>query len=261
MTIALAILGASGKMGKRVLQLAGQDAHFHIIGLGSRSNCFEQPVNRSGDCIEDVLLTSDPKAAIAKCDVAIDFTSHEATWDHLKAAMLAKKALVIGTTGHAQETIKAIEEAAKTIPILFSPNFSFGIALCLETARSLGRRLFGKCTIDILESHHVYKQDRPSGTALALANCIENGRVVLECNSAQPRKEEEIVIHSIRSGEAIGEHTIIFECGHERIELKHTAHSRDAFAHGALMGAKFLVKQRPGLYSLQDLYRDKPAGR
>lgn len=219
MTIALSVLGASGKMGKKILELAHKDPLFVVVGVLTR--------------------TSDLN--MSQCDVAIDFTSHEATHRHLEAAINSKKPLVIGTTGHSPEGRKAIEEAAKSIPILFSPNFSFGIALCLEAVKRFGAALYGSCTIHIIETHHVHKKDRPSGTAYAFAH-------------ASGGRTEEIVIHSIRTGEVIGEHTIIFECGHERIELKHTTHSRDAFAHGALLGAKFLAKQTPGLYSLKDIF-------
>jgi 4-hydroxy-tetrahydrodipicolinate reductase len=231
-------------MGRRILQLAQEDTCFRVVGLGSRNAFFEPLTDLFGERAEQITLSSNPRETLATCDVAIDFTSHETTRDHLQAAISAKKALVIGTTGHPTEAVKAIEEAAKIIPILFSPNFSFGIALCLEAAARFGRSLFGKCTIDILETHHIYKKDLPSGTALAFASTIGGD------------KAAEIIIHSIRSGEVVGEHTIIFECGHERIELKHTAHSRDAFAHGALIGAKFLAKQGPGLYSLKDLFKE-----
>jgi 4-hydroxy-tetrahydrodipicolinate reductase len=221
-TIALTILGASGKMGQRVLQLARSDPHFQIVNLHS------------------------------ECDVAIDFTFPEGTLQHIKAATAAKKPLVIGTTGHSAEQKQAIVEAAKIIPVLHSPNFSFGMALCLETAANLGKVLFGKCTIDIHEAHHVHKKDSPSGTALALAKAL-GGKAIVE-NGNGERNKEEILIHSVRSGETVGEHTMIFECEHERIEIKHTAHSRDAFAHGALIAAKFLVKQPPGLYNLKSLF-------
>jgi 4-hydroxy-tetrahydrodipicolinate reductase len=233
MTIALSILGASGKMGKRIVQLAQKDPHFHSVNLCSRVDLI---------------------SAFTNCDVAIDFTSFQATHNHLEAAISTKKPLVLGTTGHSLETTRAIEEAANVIPILFSPNFSLGLALCLEAAARLGKRVFGSYTIDILETHHTSKKDRPSGTALALAHAIGNGKTVMENDSTHPRKKDEIVIHSIRSGDVVGEHTLIFESEHERIELKHTAHSRDAFAHGALIGAKFLAKQPPGLYSLKDVY-------
>lgn len=254
MTIALAILGASGKMGRRILQLAQKDLCFCISGVGSRKNTSELSVDLIDAHGKKIPFSSDPMSTVENCDVAIDFTSVDATQNHLEAAMSAGKALVIGTTGHSSEAKKAIEGAARVIPILFSPNFSFGIALCLEIAAHLGRALFSTCTIDILETHHIHKKDRPSGTALALAHAIGKGKPVLENDSMQPRDKNEIVLHSIRSGEAIGEHSLIFECGHERIELKHTAHSRDAFAQGALLGAKFLAGKPPGLYSLRDLF-------
>lgn len=234
MTVALTILGASGKMGQKVLQLARQDPHFHIAGLCSRNK-------------------NDLLSALALCDVAIDFSSPDATAHHLEAALSAKKAVVIGTTGLSPQAKQAMENAARTIPILYSPNFSFGMALCLDAAARLGKVLFGRSAIDIHEAHHVHKKDRPSGTALALAKAIGNGKIIFENKGSSPRRDEEIIIHSTRSGETVGEHSLIFECGHERIEIKHTAHSRDAFAHGALMGAKFLAKQKPGLYSLLDV--------
>ena len=217
MTIALSVLGASGKAGKRILELASKDPEFVVVGALTRTSYLD----------------------VSQCDVAIDFTSPEATQRHLEAAIESKKPLVIGTTGHSPEGRKAIEEAAKSIPILFSPNFSFGIALCLEAVARFGSALQGSCTIDIIETHHIHKKDQPSGTAYAFAQAAGGGNVK---------------IHSIRAGEVIGEHTIIFECGHERIELKHTAHSRDAFAQGALLGAKFLSKKPAGLYSLKDIF-------
>ena len=246
MTISLAVLGATGKMGKRILYLATKDPHFNIVGAVARNdidNAFSQTS-------EDV---------IPMCDVAIDFTSQEATTFHLEAAVKAQKALVIGTTGHSPESKRAIEESSKQIPILYSPNFSFGIALCLEAVARFSKVLGGRCTIDIVETHHVHKKDRPSGTAFAFAHAAAMGKTVVDAPGSSPRKKEEIVLHSIRTGEVVGEHVIIFECGHERIEIKHTAHSRDAFAQGALLGAKFLVHQPPGLYSIKDLFQANSA--
>ncbi len=229
MTIHLAVLGATGKMGKQVIQLAHEDPQFKVTG-GHARNCSVQAL---GELME----------ALSACDVAIDFTSHLATKSNLEAALSTNKPLVIGTTGHSREERKEIEEAARHIPILFSPNFSFGIALCLEAVAQFGKALLGTATIQITETHHVHKKDTPSGTALALAAAIAGGQ-----------NNPAIVIHSIRSEEVTGEHTVIFEWGSERIELKHTASSRDAFAQGALMAAKFLVNQPPGLYSLKDVH-------
>ncbi len=236
MAIGIAVLGATGKMGSRILALADNDPEISICNKLTTNN-----LNLN-------------TTLIPECDVAIDFTSAEATQGFLEAAVKASKPLVIGTTGHSEEVKRAIQASSEHIPILYSPNFSLGVALCLQTAAALGKALFGGCTIDIVETHHVHKKDSPSGTAIALADAIAQGKKVAASESSQPRNKQEIVIHSIRSGEAIGEHLIIFEWGHERIELKHTAHSRDAFAQGALLGAKFLVKQPPGLYSLHDMF-------
>lgn len=236
MAIGIAVLGATGKVGSRIVDLAASDPQFSICQVASN------------------LHRTDPLSLLQNCDVAIDFTTAAATAKFLAAAEQASKPLVIGTTGHSPEMKKAIEISSQTIPILYSPNFSFGIALCIQAVASFGKALFGTCTIDIVETHHVHKKDSPSGTALTLADAIGNGKKITAHTSSQPRNKEEIVIHSIRSGESIGEHLIIFEWGHERIELKHTAHSRDAFAQGALLGAKFLAKQPPGLYSLLDIF-------
>jgi 4-hydroxy-tetrahydrodipicolinate reductase len=225
MPIRIAILGAAGKMGQRILELASCDPEFDIVSLVNRENA------------------TDLLNALSACDVGIDFTSHLATTHNCHAALLANKPLVIGTTGHTPEEKEVIAEAAKTIPILYSPNFSFGIALCSEAVSRFANALGSKCKIDIVETHHIHKKDSPSGTALALAHAAERG-------------EKEIAIQSIRTGDVIGEHAVIFECGHEKIEIKHTAHSRDAFATGALIAAKFLVNQTAGLYSLRDLFKD-----
>jgi 4-hydroxy-tetrahydrodipicolinate reductase len=169
--------------------------------------------------------------------------------------MATGKPLVIGTTGHSEEERQQITSASHKIPILYSPNFSLGIALCLKAVAKMGAALYGSSTIDIIETHHLHKKDIPSGTSCALADAIHKGKAFPEGSSARERDKQQIVIHSIRSGEVTGEHTVIFECGHERIELKHIAHSRDAFAHGALLGARFLARQPPGLYSIRDLFQ------
>jgi 4-hydroxy-tetrahydrodipicolinate reductase len=228
MTIALSILGVSGKMGKRVLALALEDSQFKVVGGTARSY--------EGDLA--CRLFSNAASAIAECDVAIDFSSKDILDFHLESAWTAKKALVIGTTGHEEKAISQIQEAAKEIPILFSPNFSFGIALCLEAVERMAQALKGTSRVKIIETHHVHKKDSPSGTALALA---------------QAAKCDPNHIRSIREGEVVGNHKIIFECAEERIEFTHSAHSRDVFAAGALRAAKFLVGRPPGLYSLKDL--------
>jgi 4-hydroxy-tetrahydrodipicolinate reductase len=134
--------------------------------------------------------------------------------------------------------MKMLQEMSKQIPILFSPNFSLGMAVCLEAAKQIAEQLKGLCQIEIIEAHHQTKKDKPSGAALKLAGAVS---------------DKEIPIHSIRAGDIIGDHTVVFVLAGERIELKHQAQSREVFARGAVLAAKFLKKQPPGLYSVKDL--------
>jgi 4-hydroxy-tetrahydrodipicolinate reductase len=172
-------------------------------------------------------------------DMAIDFSSHTALAELLQKCVQHHKPLVVGTTGHSPENMEMLQEMSKQIPILFSPNFSLGMAVCIEAARQIAEHLKGLCQIEIVEAHHQTKKDKPSGTSLKLA---------------QAMGENEIPIHSIRAGDIICDHTVFFVLEGERIELKHQAHSREVFARGALLAAKFLKKQPPGLYSIKDLF-------
>lgn len=259
MLIPISILGVTGKMGKSVLLAAAQDPDVCIVG-GTTSTQSPAIGTDLGELLQStpmhVSIQSDVEHALSPCAVAIDFSVREATLHHVHAAQNAKKALLIGTTGLSPEVLRIIENAAQDIPIVLSANFSLGITLCLSLAAMLGKTLFGRSTIDIFETHHVHKKDRPSGTALALAQAIGKGKIIHD-DTSQPRNKEEIAIHSIRSGETIGEHLLVFECGHERMEIKHSAHSREAFAEGALLAAKKLVTKPAGLYTLKDLFTDE----
>lgn len=219
MAIRLTVLGASGKMGKRIFELADRDPEITVVHAYTR---------KQGDLLK----------SLSECDVAIDFTAPETLRDHLQAALNAGKALVIGTTGLSADEKRAIEEASQIIPILYSPNFSFGMALCLDAAARFAEALGSMGTIEIVETHHVHKKDAPSGTAIALA-----GAVGVDSSS----------VRSVRQGEVIGEHTVIFKGEGEKIELRHVALSRDVFAAGALRAAKFLAGRGPRLYTLKDL--------
>jgi 4-hydroxy-tetrahydrodipicolinate reductase len=174
-------------------------------------------------------------------DVAIDFSSHAALKDLLQKCAALKKPVVVGTTGHSQENMQILQGISKQIPILFSPNFSFGMAVTLEAAKLMAGKLTGLCQIEIIEAHHHTKKDKPSGAALKLA---------------QAMSDKEIPIHSIRAGDIIGDHTVVFVLAGERIELRHQAQSREVFARGALLAAKFLKTQPPGLYSVKDLFNE-----
>ncbi len=239
--IALSVIGITGKMGKRVLALALTDpeialvsgcAHAHSPQLGKDLGLLVEkpPIG--------IFVEKDLSRSLEKAEVAIDVSIPGALEANLAQAVKLGKPLVIGTTGHPPQTSRLLAEAAEQIPLLYSPNFSMGMALCLQAASQLATQLKQPHNIEIVETHHAQKKDIPSGTALALAQ----------------RLGESVPIQSLRTGEVIGEHTVIFTCEGERIELKHAALSRDIFAQGALACAKFLSKKPPGLYSIEDLF-------
>lgn len=241
--ISLGIIGVTGRMGRRVLELALADPSFKIA-----SGCASDQSSSLGCDLGSLIGCGPIGLKVAKLedlsnlnDIFIDFTHAHATEANLATALKWKRPIVIGATGHPPEIEKAIANAAQTIPILAAPNFSLGMALCKKTAASLAHVLQDCARIEISETHHVHKKDSPSGTALALAAAI----------GFDPSR-----IHSHRTGEVIGEHTIIFEFEGERIELKHEALSRDTFALGALRAAKFLVRQPPGLYTMSDVLKE-----
>lgn len=201
-----------GRMGKRVAALAQSDAEIALVEQGE------------------------------PCDVAIDFSSPAALEAHLARSVEAGHSLVIGTTGISSEGMRAIARAAEQIAVMHAPNFSYGMAQMRKSAWALARAL-KRADVAMNESHHAEKRDAPSGTALMLR---ETMRDALEDADAP------IPIRSERIGDVVGEHAIVFEYGHERIEIKHAAHSRDAFAHGALIAAKWLVGKPPGLYTFEE---------
>jgi 4-hydroxy-tetrahydrodipicolinate reductase len=245
MTLAISILGAHGKMGQRIIHLAQGDSRYQII---NGSICPHDALSVH----EEFFQRKAPTEVIEGCQVAIDFSVADAAITHIEAAQKLGKALVIGTTGLDEDSWSAMRSASDSIPIFYSPNFSLGMALCFEAVKKFARSLLEECYIDIVETHHVTKKDSPSGTAYALARATGKEKIVFQSPSF-PRTHDELVIHSIRSGKAVGEHTIIFEWGDERIELTHRAQSRDPFARGALIAAEWVFRQPPGLYSMKDL--------
>ncbi len=216
------LLGASGKMGKALQELINASHRYTHV------------------------------ASMEEADVLIDFSSPVATIKHLHIAKELSKPLVIGTTGLTDEIWHVIHQTAQDIPLMHSPNFSLGMALCIQSIQAMSHCLFGHCYIEITETHHLLKKDAPSGTALSMAQAIEQGEILLTC--PPHRNKNQILIHSIRSGDVVGEHSIVFSGEHEQIEIRHTAHSRTAFAEGALQAAQFLIEQPPGFYSIKDIF-------
>ena len=198
---------------------------------------------------------------IDEADVVIDFTSPEAGITYLKISHDRKKALVVGTTGFDAGQRKAFEEASQTIPICLSPNMSVGVNLLFSLVEQVAKILGHEYDPEIIEIHHRLKKDAPSGTAVKLARILSEARgwdlektgVYGRKGITGPRNAEELGIHAVRTGDVVGEHTVIFGGPGERVELIHRAHSRDTFAYGAVKAAFFIIKANPGLYDMQDV--------
>lgn len=208
-------------MGQTILDLAKGDPKIEIVAQSDL-----------GDPVE---------AAMKSCDVAIDFSNASSIDTVCSAASKNKKALVIGTTGHSPEQRGMIEGAAKTLPIVFASNFSVGVNTLFALTRRATEILGEDFAPEITETHHTKKKDAPSGTAKTL------GEILSEAGKSN------VPIQSIREGEVVGDHTVLFVGPNERLELTHRAGSREIFARGALRAAEWVVAKPPGLYSMQDV--------
>jgi 4-hydroxy-tetrahydrodipicolinate reductase len=217
------LIGAAGRMGKAVCEVGRNDPEVQIAALCDL-----------GDSIEP---------AVRNCDVALDFSQADSIDEICFAALRNGKPLVIGTTGHSQQQRKTIEEAAHSIPIVFASNFSVGVNVLFWLTQKAAELLGSDFDAEIVETHHIMKKDAPSGTAKTLANILKAVR----------KSDSEIPIQSIREGDVVGEHSVIFNGPAERLELTHQAASREIFARGALRAAKWTVHKPPGLYSMQDV--------
>jgi len=215
------LIGAAGRMGKTVLDLAQSDREIEIAGQCDM-----------GDSIQP---------AMKNCDVAIDFSQANSIDEVCHAALQHTKPLVIGTTGHSHQQRKTIEETAHSVSIVLASNFSVGVNVLFWLTQKAAELLGSDFNPEIVETHHKMKKDAPSGTAKTLAEILKGVR------------SSEIPIQSIREGDVVGEHTVIFKGPGESLELTHRAADRGIFARGALRAAKWIVDKRPGLYSMQDV--------
>jgi 4-hydroxy-tetrahydrodipicolinate reductase len=250
------VVGAAGRMGEGLLRGIAASSDLKLgAALEHASHA------RLGEELAPgVKLGSDPRAACAQADVALDFSSPTSTLALLDAAESVGLPLVIGTTGIDAEGSARIARAAKRLAIVCTANFSIGIAVLLELVAEAARKLEGY-EIDVLEMHHDRKVDAPSGTALALARSAATARgqkledVAVYAREGQTGKRDPkaIGLQSLRLGDSIGEHTVYFATAGERIELSHRALSREHFVGGALRAARWLVGRAPGLYSMRDV--------
>lgn len=231
--IRLLIHGATGRMGQALLRLAAERDDIHLVAAVARA----QPVQRVVDGVAHFAVTE--LHGVPAFDAAIDFSLPQGFDGILALCVERGMALVSGTTGLEPEQRAALDAATARIPLLWAANFSLGVAVLSELVERAAAALPG-WNCDIVESHHAHKQDAPSGTALALGVCAEQG-------GAAPRYA------SLRAGDIVGEHLVQFASLGERIELVHRATNRDIFARGALHAAAQLAGRPPGLYRLRDL--------
>ena len=262
--VRVVVAGAGGKMGRAVLKAAFQDPQVKIAGAFERadSSVLGRDVGELiGERSLDVPVHPDILECIKSGDVLIDFTHPVATAQHLKTCVAHKRAMVIGTTGLSSDLMKKIRESSKKIAIVQSANMSSGVNLLFRLAQLVASTLNDAYDVEIVEAHHKHKKDAPSGTALELARQIaearkvsfESGLIYGRKGEAGARKRGSIGIHAVRGGDVVGDHTVSFLADGERIELVHRASSREAFARGAILAAKFAAKKRSGFYTMQQV--------
>lgn len=266
----LAVAGASGRMGQRILDLAAKDARFVVVAaltedIDPRVGQPALPGEASSDPSvprslgkEDLCLTS---VLDVDCDVYIDFTLPAGTMAGLEACLKRRCPMVIGTTGHDADQRARISAAAATVPIVKASNFSIGVNTLLGVVGRLAAQLGEAYDIEIVEAHHRNKVDAPSGTALALLDEMlrTTGRT-RDANVVHGRQGHtgarppgQIGVHAVRMGDVVGDHAVYFAGPGETLSLRHTALSRDTFAAGALQAAAWLAGRPPGLYSMRDV--------
>ncbi|MBN1807998.1 MAG: 4-hydroxy-tetrahydrodipicolinate reductase [Planctomycetes bacterium] len=255
----VAIVGAAGRMGRRLIDLVNSDAHLQLGAAVEVSSC--PLIGQDAGEVASVGRLDIPLSDSFEghFDAIIDFSSPDALAGTVDEAVSRHIPLVIGVTGLQAEHNAKLEEAASEIPLIWAPNFSVGVNLLFRIAEQVAWALGDDYDAEVIEIHHRFKADAPSGTALGLAKAVAAAREVNLEKVAKygrhgrtgERNREEIGIHAVRAGDIVGDHTVIFSCLGERVELIHRAHTRDAFAQGALRAAKFLMEDKPpGKYTM-----------
>ena len=276
--INIAITGASGRMGRALVQAVSQSEGLRLTGATERAGSAAlgadagelAGVGRLGVIIRDRLDGLDsrdgggratPGAVAGDFDVLVDFTRPDATLGHLEFCRTHKRRLVIGTTGFDAAGKKKIADAAKDIGIVFAPNMSVGVNLCFKLLETAARVLGDSVDVEITEAHHRHKVDSPSGTAIRMGEVVATAlnRNLKDCavytrhGVGGERPRDAIGFSVIRAGDIVGDHTVLFAGNGERVEITHKAESRLTFASGALRAARWLMTKKNGLYDMQDV--------
>jgi len=261
--IAVAIAGASGRMGQMLIEAVRADSAFALAGaldvaispsIGFDAGAYVGQTT-------GVAITADVRAGLQHSKVLIDFTRPEGTMAHLPVCRALGVGLVIGTTGFSDAQKMEIAEAAKHIPIMMAPNMSVGVNVTLKLLEMAAKALSTGYDIEIIEAHHRHKVDAPSGTALKMGEVIASalGRDLKDCavyareGVTGERDPSSIGFATIRGGDIVGDHTVLFAGTGERIEISHKSSSRATYAQGSLRAVRFLVGQKSGLFDMFDV--------
>lgn len=258
------VAGAAGRMGQRIINMISQDREVTLAGA------FERPdhpsVNQDAGLVAGagelgVPIMSSLEEVIDNGEVLIDFTTPTVTLENIRMIAPRGLAMVIGTTGISGDILQDVQALAEKIRCVLAPNMSVGVNVMFKIAQEMGQILSRDYDIEILETHHRFKKDAPSGTAMRLAQILAEavGRDLEKVGVYErkgvigQRTDDEIGIQTWRAGDITGEHTVMFGGIGERLELTHRAHNRDNFARGAVRAALWVVKQPEGLYDMQDV--------
>jgi len=264
MALGIIVCGAGGRMGGAVIRAVQQSADVKLVAAIDRPGSpriGKDAGELSGAGSAGILVGGQIVTALKPKSVIIDFTSPEASLGYLKEAAKHRIPIVIATTGFDAKQLNAIKRLARRTPTLLSANTSLGVNVLVSLLGKAAKMLGDAYDVEIVEAHHRFKKDAPSGTALALGRAVAkaldrdldkvgiNGRKGM----IGARGSKEIALLSVRAGDIVGEHTVIFGGIGERLEFIHRAHSRDTFAHGAIRAAQWLAGKKPGLYGMPDM--------
>ena len=260
----IAVTGAAGRMGKNLIEAVHQ-ADCVVLGAAVARPTSTLLGADAGELAGvgklGVALSGSLESALDGFDVLIDFTHPSVTLENLEICRCAGKAMVIGTTGFSAAEKQLLVDAGREIPIVFAANFSVGVNLCLKLLDTAARVLGDDVDIEVLEAHHRHKVDAPSGTALRMGEVVANAlgrdleKVAVYGREGQTgaRQRETIGFATVRAGDVVGDHTVLFAADGERVEITHKASSRMTFAKGAVRAASWLQGRSPSLYDMQDV--------
>jgi 4-hydroxy-tetrahydrodipicolinate reductase len=253
-------------MGARLISLLKDSASLQLVGAienNAHPAIGEDAGERAGCGRTGIVITDELSPLLSDGDVVVDFSVPSATMDHLRVVAHHSRAMVIGTTGLSPSQLNELMALSEKVACVFSPNMSVGINVIYKVIAEMAKTLGDEYDIEVIEAHHRLKKDAPSGTALKMADILARAvdrdlnqvGVYARKGLVGERTKAEIGMQTIRAGDIVGDHTVIFGGIGERIEITHRAHSRDTFASGALRAAAWVVTQPPGLYDMLDVLK------